>query len=170
MGKVLIKISNILSTILLILAIILAFLLVGVRFVGLQAFTVLSGSMEPAYPVGSVIYVRETDPAELKAGDVITFTQGQNVVVTHRIVEILPGSMLQFCTKGDANEVADPVPVEETQILGTPVFCVPYLGRLAVFLQSSSGKYIAISSVALVAFLCLLPELLFKKENASENK
>ena len=56
-----------------VLAVILAVALVGVRLVGLQVFTVLSGSMEPTYHVGSLIYVKDVDYKELEAGDVITF-------------------------------------------------------------------------------------------------
>ena len=50
-----------------------ALLLAGARLVGLRTFAVLSGSMEPAYPVGSLIYVRSAEPSALECGDVITF-------------------------------------------------------------------------------------------------
>ena len=51
------KIWNVVSTVLVAAVVLLAVLLVGVRLFGLQVYTVLSGSMEPAYPVGSLIYV-----------------------------------------------------------------------------------------------------------------
>ena len=51
----------------------LAVLLIGVRLLGVQAYSGLSGSMEPKDPVGSLIYVKAVDPYELKSGDVITF-------------------------------------------------------------------------------------------------
>ena len=56
------KVWNIISTIIVALVVILALLLVGARVVGLQVFTVLSGSMEPTYHTGSLIYVKKVDP------------------------------------------------------------------------------------------------------------
>ena len=67
------KTANILSTLAVILALTLVLLLVAPRVFGVHVFTVLSGSMEPAYPVGSMIYVKSVDPFQLKAGDVISF-------------------------------------------------------------------------------------------------
>lgn len=73
MNKTLKKIWNVISSILVAIVVILALLLVGARIIGLQVFTVLSGSMEPNYHVGSLIYVKNVDYKELESGDVITF-------------------------------------------------------------------------------------------------
>ena len=43
------KVFGVISTVLVVVVVIFAVLLVGVRLIGLQVFTVLSGSMEPAY-------------------------------------------------------------------------------------------------------------------------
>lgn len=67
------KIWNAVSTALVVLVVILALLLVGARLVGLQVFTVLSGSMEPTYHTGALIYVKKVDPLTVQAGEVITF-------------------------------------------------------------------------------------------------
>ena len=67
------KVWNFVTTILLVVLIILAVLLVGVRIVGFDVYTVLSGSMEPTYHTGSVIYVKDVDYTELEEGDFITF-------------------------------------------------------------------------------------------------
>lgn len=58
MNKTVKKIWNILTTVLVGLVVLLALLLVGARVVGLQVFSVLSGSMEPTYHTGSLIYVK----------------------------------------------------------------------------------------------------------------
>ena len=55
-----------LTTVLVCLAIVFAFLISGIRLFGFQVYGVLTGSMTPAYPVGSLIYVRETSPEDLK--------------------------------------------------------------------------------------------------------
>lgn len=53
------KLLQIISTILVALVVLLAVALVGVRLAGIRTFTVLSGSMEPTYHVGSLIYVKK---------------------------------------------------------------------------------------------------------------
>ena len=73
MNKSLKKIWNVISTILVALVVLLALLLVGARVVGLQVFTVLSGSMEPTYHTGSLIYVKKVDPYTIEEGQPITF-------------------------------------------------------------------------------------------------
>ena len=105
------KLLQIISTILVALVVLLAVALVGVRLAGIRTFTVLSGSMEPTYHVGSLIYVKKVDPAAIRPGQVITFMLDENTVATHRVVEVVPDeddpSTLRFRTKGDANDAED---------------------------------------------------------------
>ena len=75
-------ISNLIVTV----AVALAILLVGLKFTGLQIYTVISGSMEPTYHVGSLIYVKKVDPSTLKVKDPITFELSDKTIATHRIV------------------------------------------------------------------------------------
>lgn len=63
------KIWSLISTLVVIVIVFLAIALVGVRLVGLTPYTVLSGSMEPTYHVGSLIYVKDVDPSEIRVGD-----------------------------------------------------------------------------------------------------
>ena len=90
MKKSLQKVWNIISTIIVALVVILALLLVGARIVGLQVFTVLSGSMEPTYHTGSLIYVKKVDPYTIEPGQPITFMLDENTIATHRVVGIVP--------------------------------------------------------------------------------
>lgn len=140
--------------------VLLAVLLVGVRLFGLQIYTVLSGSMEPEYPTGSVIYVRAVDPAELQVRDVITFKLSNGSTATHRIIELIPDEndpdIIRFRTKGDSNDIVDGSLVEFDDVLGTPVFVIPYLGYLAAFIQQPPGSYITIAvGIALIALVML---------------
>ena len=83
------KIWNTVSTVLVALVVILALLLVGARVIGLQVFTVLSGSMEPTYHTGSLIYVKPCAPEDVQVGDAITFVLNEDLdVVTHRVISI----------------------------------------------------------------------------------
>ena len=84
------KLLQLLSTILVALVVLLAVALVGVRLAGIRTFTVLSGSMEPTYHVGSLIYVKKVDPTTIRPGQVITFMLDENTVATHRVVEVVP--------------------------------------------------------------------------------
>ena len=80
------KLWNGLTTVLVALVVILAILLVGVRLVGLTPYVVLSGSMEPTYHTGSLIYVKKVDPYTIQPGQAITFMLDENTVATHRVV------------------------------------------------------------------------------------
>ena len=173
MGKTLKKILNVISTILVAIVVVLALLLVGARFIGLNVYTVLSGSMEPTYHVGSLIYVKDVDTDELKAGDVITYMLDEDTIVTHRIADVIPDetdpSIIRFQTKGDANDSVDGSLVHYKNVIGTPVFSIPELGYLANYIQKPPGRYIAISAGAIILLLVFLPDL-FSDDDKSEKK
>ncbi len=111
----------------------LAALVVVPRLTGSTAYTVLTGSMEPTYPPGTLIVVKPTPGADLKAGDVITFQpkSGDPSVTTHRIVSIVydASGVRKFITKGDANNATDE-PIIEEQVRGRLLYSVPKLGYL----------------------------------------
>ena len=165
------KTANIISTLAVILALVLVLLLVAPRVFGMHVFTVLSGSMEPSYPVGSLIYVKSVDPFQLKEGDVITFLLDEDTVATHRIVDIVPDdeedSVIRFRTKGDANDAEDGRLVHCRNVVGTPIFTIPKLGFFADYIQHPPGMYIAISAAAIVLLILLLPDLLFREKEAN---
>lgn len=147
------------------LIVILAILLAGTRLVGLTPYTVISGSMEPHYAVGSLIYVRSVESETIQVGDPITFVMNEDLLVaTHRVVEIMPDG--NFITKGDANETADGTAVHPNNVLGKPVFSIPYLGYLSVFLSSKQGKVVLGGIAILILTSMLIPEKGKKMEMA----
>ena len=158
------KAWNVASTVIVVLVVLLAIFLMGSRLVGLQVFNVVSGSMEPTYSVGDLLYVKHVDPDSVKVGDPITFVLNEDLVVaTHRVVSI-DRENNQFITKGDANETADANPVHFNNLIGVPVFSIPLLGYVSAFIQNPPGKYIAIvCGIALLAVV-FLPDLLNKKK------
>ncbi|MDR7310905.1 signal peptidase [Nocardioides luteus] len=104
------------------------------RIVGGEALTVLSGSMRPGMPPGSLVVVRPVDPATLRIGDVITFQlrSGEPAVATHRITGIgtdTTGERI-FTTRGDANDADDVKPVRVVQVRGERWYWLPYVGRV----------------------------------------
>ncbi len=97
------------------------------------ALTVLTGSMTPEIPVGSVVIVRPVDPGTLQVGDVVTYQKspGKDDYITHRIQSIdKTTSPVSLTTKGDANRGADLAPVPVTAVRGKVLFHVPFLGTL----------------------------------------
>ena len=167
------KIWNVISSILVALVVLLALLLVGARVVGLQVFTVLSGSMEPTYHTGSLIYVKKVDPYTIKEGQPITFMLDEDTVATHRVVGIVPDeedpTVIRFRTKGDANDAEDGGLVHYKNVIGTPIFSIPYLGYVADYIQHPPGMYIAISGGAVLLLLVFLPDV-FASDKDEEKK
>ena len=157
------------STLLVITVVALAILLVGVRLVGLTPYTVLSGSMEPAYHVGSLIYVRPIDAQDIEVGTPLTFTVSDgSLVATHRVVEIITenGETL-YITKGDANDVTDP-PLKYSRVIGSPVFSIPFLGYFSTWLQSGAGVIAGIALAAMLLLSLLLSEVLPREEEPTQ--
>ena len=146
-------------TILVVLVALLAVLIVGVRLCGLQVYSVMSGSMEPDYPVGSLIYVRKVDYKTLQPGDVITYRLDKNTICTHRILQVQTDDGYRFITKGDANDDPDGAPVFPADILGEPIVAIPLLGYVAFYIQHPPGLYIAIAAGAILVMLTFLPGL-----------
>ncbi|ORL84000.1 signal peptidase I [Prescottella equi] len=108
------------------------------RLTGSTPYTVLTGSMEPTYPPGTLVVVKPQDPASLQTGDAITFQweSGKPDVVTHRIVgkQYTAGGDLIFTTRGDANGAPDERPVVPGQVRGKVWYAVPYAGYVNNFI------------------------------------
>lgn len=121
---------------------------------GFSPMVVVSGSMEPVFPVGTFLLSRKVTPAQVEEGDIIVFygTVGSTTgVITHRVVQKAgAGEGAVLTTKGDANPVADPNPVTRDNLLGKVIWQSPALGRLIAPLRGP----------ALRPFLFLLPAAL----------
>lgn len=128
----------------------------------MKPFVVLSGSMEPSYQVGSVVYSKKINPELVEVGDPITYVLNEDlVVVTHRVVDIDKEEKF-FVTKGDANETVDAQKVHFKNLIGVVKFSIPYIGYLFVRLQN---KYFLIALIAVYFILILLEKMLEENEN-----
>ena len=166
-NHVLKKIWNISSTILAGLFVLLAVFLMGSRLLGYQVFNVISGSMEPTYSVGDLIYVKDVNPYEIEVGTSITFVLNENLVVaTHRVVEVDEENQ-HFYTKGDANDTADASPVHFNNVIGVPKFSIPLLGYVSDFVQNPPGMYITVGVGLVLILVVFLPDLIGKKNKAA---
>jgi len=130
------KLFYILTTIILGLFILAAGLLLISSFsipgVPFDTRSVLTGSMEPAIPTGSIVFIVPKDT--YGEGDIITYSRKASqmeIPITHRIMgaEMVDGQFI-YVTQGDANEYADTAAVYEDEVLGKVVGHVPFLGKL----------------------------------------
>lgn len=163
------KLWNKITTVLAIIVVLCAVLLVGGKFIGIEPYAVLSGSMEPTYPTGSMIFVKDTPASAIEIGDPITFVLDENLTIaTHRVVEI-DAEEQHFITKGDANEYKDASPVHFNNLIGKPILSIPKLGYIVHYIQNPLGQYIAIVIAALILLLAFVPDL-FDEEKKSQRK
>jgi signal peptidase len=118
---------------------------------GSVPLTVLTGSMSPTYPPGSVVVVRPTPVSQLRVGDPITYQlrSGDPEVVTHRITSIVFTSdgTRELITQGDANGAPDLEPVIAAQVRGRVWYSVPWVGH-AVTAVSPDVRELATKLVA----------------------
>lgn len=147
------KVCSVIGTLLLLVAILVCIPLTLPRLAGYQIYHVISGSMEPAIPVESVVYVKDVAPADIQKKDVIAFHSvlGEEAIITHRVVSNnrVAGEIV---TKGDANAKEDMEPVPYENVLGKVALTVPVLGKILATIATIQGKT-AVGSVILLALL-----------------
>jgi len=158
-----------LGTALLILLIVVCVPLTGPKLLGYQTYTVISGSMEPDIPVGSIVYVKGMEPGRIQVKDVIAYYGGRDAdaVITHRVMENC-SEKGEFITKGDANLTEDMNPVKYKDLIGRVELVIPKLGILAQFLTGLEGKITAGCMIGLSVILHLLAGILDKKQTEIE--
>lgn len=164
------KIWNIVSTLVVVLMVLCAIFLMGARVMGYQVYSVVSGSMEPAFSTGDLIYVKEVDVNTIQVGDPITFVLNEDLVIaTHRVVDI-DAQNQYFYTKGDSNENIDASPVHFNNVIGIPHFSIPKLGYLSDFVQNPPGAYITFGVGMVLILLVFLPEMFGKKKQKKDEE
>ena len=205
------KITDIISTVLLVALVLGTVLLVGVRIVGIEPFIVLSGSMEPEIKTGSLVYVDKVTPEEacnLQVGDTVTFlSNGGAKKVTHKIYSVVGPlyvknqygefvtdengertvaiddrgyPIIMYTTYGinNINEGSGEYVLDgnletgnlaSSNIIGKPMFSVPYLGYLASFAQNPPGKYVVLVICILLVLNTFLGSSSKKERGATPN-
>lgn len=128
------------------------------NFYGYQLKTVLSGSMEPSIPTGSVAAIKPGgDMTRFNVGDVITFRSGDNKLITHRIIEVTQdeqNGQVLYRTKGDNNDAADSELVHPANVTGVYTgFNVPYVGYFLSFAGTKTGNVTLLIIPGILLFL-----------------
>lgn len=147
-------VCRILGTVILLAVLAICLPLSVPKLLGYQVYDVVSGSMDPAIPVHSVVLVQPAAPEELQPGEIVAYRSGSSVVI-HRLVEnhIVEGELV---TKGDANAEPDPLKVEYAGVLGTVTAHIPFIGIYAEALNTLPGKLYAFGFIVAAAMLYLL--------------
>ena len=132
---------------------------------GYKPFIVMSGSMMSKIEIGDLVFVKETDATTLKENDIIAFKDEENLVTTHRIINVInENGEISFETKGDSNNVKDEKRVYPKDIEGIYIFKIEKLGKFILFLQEPQGF-----SIMMLAIL-IIGAVLFIRDNQKDNK
>ncbi len=148
--KTTIKVARI-TVIVLICAVLIAMAVIMIT--GAKLYVVLDPSMED-YPIGSLIYVEETDVDSLKVGDVITFKLSGETVATHRIIETIlhyETNDWVYATKGDLSEESDPELITKDNVIGVPTVVIPKIGNVITYIKYPPGSYITAGIAVVMA-------------------
>lgn len=162
-------ICNILSTIILVVLLAAAAVILVPMLLGYKEMAVLSGSMEPTIPVGSLVYVKPVEASMLEAGDVCTYylSDGETFV-THRVMSIDPDAQT-LVTQGDANESPDG-DIQFSQVYGRADFHLPYLGIVIQNIRTPVGIMSICGVVMLVILLNFIPAIIDAAEDEKKQK
>ena len=154
MKKTLDVIKRVFTTIIAILAILMAvFTVVSVNtfdrkdrsIFGYKAFIVLSDSMSATdFSAGDLVISKEVPANTIKDGDIISFISSDNdtygEVFTHKVRTVHDnGGNISFTTYGTTTGVDDATPVSEYNLLGKYSFSIPKLGTFFSFVKTTPG-------------------------------
>ena len=117
-----------------------------------KLYDVLTGSMSPTIKPGDFIVVKEIDANKVENGDIITFKSNNSKnLTTHRVVDVInDDGNISFQTKGDANDVLDPMLIDSNLLVGKVIFNIPYIGRI----MSLVFKFKGIIITFIIVYLC----------------
>lgn len=160
------KIGNFVSTlIVIVLAGLLIAVLVSKLVYGVEMKAVLTSSMEPELPVGSLLIINPADYDEIAVGDDITFVRDENLtLVTHRVIE-KDDKTQYITTQGIANNTPDK-PTSYQNVVGKVIYNIPYVGYFVIWTSSLKGKIIC--GIIIIALVCI--SLLFNKSDNDEKQ
>jgi len=120
---------------------------------GYQPYMVVSASMQQTFPVGSLIFVKDIAPEDVKVGDPVTFKSG-TLTITHRVISINRSARV-FTTKGDNNNASEQIPFDSVKGKALD-FCIPYLGYFSAWFITATGRITTLMILLAMAVLSFL--------------
>ena len=106
---------------------------------GYRPFVLMSGSMAPLYPEGSLCFVNTRIPLEdLSVGDVLVYRES-DFLVLHRLVgiESEADGVIHAQLQGDTNNIAQDVELSSINYVGRETFTIPVLGAAVEHIPSA---------------------------------
>lgn len=138
-----------------------------------QIRPILSGSMQPGFSIGGVAITQTIPTNKLKVGDVAVFHVPylKNTTYIHRIISLNKSNNQYIIrTKGDDNQSADPWLLKITSSKSYVArFTLPFIGYLAVWIHSYSGRKILLTIAGALAII-FVASLLLEYEKKYQNK
>ena len=96
----------------------------------------------------------------------------EDTIATHRVVGVVPdeedSTVIRFRTKGDANDAEDGTLVHYKNVIGTPVFSIPYLGYISDYITNPPGMYIGFTVLGIIVLMLFAPDLLRAADKADK--
>lgn len=133
---------------------------------GWRFHTVTTNSMEPTYPVGTMLVIEPLRAGDIEVGDPIAFVTPAGANVAHRVVKVVDrDGQPTFATRGDANDADDSGFVTPARLRGRVRVGVPMVGQWSDRLTTPEARA-ALPGVPLV--LLLASSLLSRKKTANE--
>lgn len=142
------------------------------NYIGYQPYVILTDSMEPVIPTGSVVLVKNLkENEEPQKGDIITFNVdrlGKDAVFTHyyRGTEVQEDGSVRYLTEAALADRYDDYVSHREDIIGTYVFHIPYVGKYVLFLKSP----FALIELGIIMFIMIIYEVLWSKFDKEERK
>ena len=168
--KVFSAVCKLLSTLIVIALLALAAVFIVPTALGYTGYAVISGSMVPAIPVGSIVYDKDVEDAStLEVGDIITYQLDSGDMVTHRITANDVDAQT-VTTKGDANDVEDASPVSYDKIIGKVAISFPFLGYVAIYGKTQLGIAAVCGVIVVLIILIYLPDALRSADDDEKKK
>ncbi|CAH8867181.1 unnamed protein product [Trichobilharzia szidati] len=125
---------------------------------------VLSGSMEPAFYRGDVLYLTNYPDEPIRVGDIVVFKiEGREIPIVHRVLKLhesVNGS-IKFLTKGDNNPVHDRglyAPGQDwltpSHLIGRARGFIPHVGQVTIIMNENPRlKYGVLGAMGIYLFL-----------------
>ena len=139
---------------------------------GFSVMTVLTRSMEPTLPVGTLIVTRAVDPNTLEIEDIVTHLRQNDTTVTHRIIDIVEnyqGNQRGFQLQGDRNSLPDGSLVRADNVIGVMVYDNYFLGQVVTFIQGNMIRIVIVSVVGVLLIFIIKKFFLVKRSDFEED-
>ncbi|XP_071548611.1 signal peptidase complex catalytic subunit SEC11A isoform X2 [Panulirus ornatus] len=106
---------------------------------------VLSGSMEPAFQRGDLLFLTNYDHEPIRAGEIVVFkVEGRDIPIVHRVMKVheKEDGTVKFLTKGDNNSVDDrglyangQAWLNRKDVVGRARGYVPFIGTVTIIMN-----------------------------------